>query len=66
MWRRLGLTASFALPAILFRLTGAALSPELTVVVYGAGVVASAVLLSWAAEAAQVDISGASRSPSSP
>jgi cation:H+ antiporter len=58
MWRRLGLTASFALPAIMLRLSGTELSPELTVLVYGTGVVASAVLLSWAAEAAQVDISG--------
>ena len=57
MWRRLGFTACFALPAILLRLAGAALSPELTVVIFGAAVVASAVLLSWAAEAAQVDIS---------
>jgi cation:H+ antiporter len=58
MWRRLGATASVAVPAILIRLTGSVLSPELTVLVFGAGVVASAVLLSWAAEAAQVDISG--------
>ena len=58
MWRRLGITASVALPAIVLRLTGAALSPEVTVLVFGSGVVASAVLLSWAAEAAQVDISG--------
>jgi cation:H+ antiporter len=58
MWRRLGLTASVALPAILLRLTGTGLSPELTVLIFGAGVVASAILLSWAAEAAQVDISG--------
>jgi cation:H+ antiporter len=58
MWRRLGLTAMFALPAILARLTGTELPPGITVLVYGAGVVASAVLLSWAAEAAQVDISG--------
>ena len=58
MWRRLGLTAMFALPAIVLRLTGTELPPGLTVLVYGAGVVASAVLLSWAAEAAQVDISG--------
>jgi cation:H+ antiporter len=58
MWRRLGLTASFALPAIVLRLSGSELSPELTVLVFGMGVVASAVLLSWAAEAAQVDISG--------
>ena len=58
MWRKLGLTAMFALPAIVLRLTGTELPPGLTVLVYGAGVVASAVLLSWAAEAAQVDISG--------
>ena len=58
MWRRLGLTASIALPAMVLRLSGTALSPELTVLVFGAGVVAAAVLLSWAAEAAQVDISG--------
>jgi len=58
MWRRLGITALFALPAIALRLTGTEVSPELTVVLYGAGVVASAVMLSWAAEAAQVDISG--------
>ena len=58
MWRRLGLTAMFALPAIVARLTGTELPPGVTVIVFGAGVVASAVLLSWAAEAAQVDISG--------
>ncbi len=58
MWRRLGLTASVALPAMVLRLSGTTLSPELTVLVFGAGVVAAAVLLSWAAEAAQVDISG--------
>jgi cation:H+ antiporter len=58
MWRRLGITASVTVPAILIRLTGTVLSPELTVLIFGAGVVASAVLLSWAAEAAQVDISG--------
>ena len=58
MWRKLGITAMFALPAIVARLTGTEPPPGITVLVYGAGVVASAVLLSWAAEAAQVDISG--------
>jgi cation:H+ antiporter len=58
MWSRLGITASVAVPAIVIRLTGTVLSPELTVLIFGAGVVASAILLSWAAEAAQVDISG--------
>jgi len=35
------------LTAILLRLTGTEISPGLTVLVFGAGVVASAVLLSW-------------------
>ncbi len=58
MWRKLALTASIAAPAIVLRLFGVELPPGVTVLVFGAGVVASAVLLSWAAEAAQVDISG--------
>jgi cation:H+ antiporter len=58
MWRRLGLTVVFALPAIIMRLAGVEPEPVVTVVVYGVAVVAAAVLLSWAAEAAQVDISG--------
>ena len=58
MWIRLGITTGVAVPSIVVRLTGTVLSAELTVLVFGAGVVASAVLLSWAAEAAQVDISG--------
>lgn len=59
MWRNLGMTAAVAVPAVVLRVLGIHLSPEVTVLVYGAGVVASAVLLAWAAEAAQVDISGA-------
>ncbi|HEX9043790.1 MAG TPA: hypothetical protein VF802_02085 [Candidatus Limnocylindrales bacterium] len=58
MRRSLLITASVALPALGLRVLGVEIPPGLTVVVYGAGVVASAVLLSWAAEAAQVDISG--------
>ena len=58
MWRRIGIAAGVALPAVVIRLAGVHPSPELTVVVFGAAVVASAVLLAWAAEAAQVDISG--------
>jgi len=58
MWRRLALAGSVAVPALLLRASGTALAPEVTVLVFGAAVVASAVLLSWAAEAAQVDISG--------
>jgi cation:H+ antiporter len=57
MWPRLAIAAGVAVPAIVLRLAGTPVSPELTVLVFGVGVVASAVLLSWAAEAAQVDIS---------
>ncbi len=58
MWRRIGIAVGVALPAVVIRLAGIHPSPELTVVVFGAAVVTSAVLLAWAAEAAQVDISG--------
>jgi hypothetical protein len=47
-----------ALPAVALRIVGAELRPEVAVLVFGAGVVTSAFLLAWAAEAAQVDISG--------
>ncbi len=57
-WRKIGLVGSVALPAVTLRLADAELRPEAAVVVFGAGVVASAFLLAWAAEAAQVDISG--------
>lgn len=57
-WIKVGLVACVAIPAVALRLAGAHLRPELAVVVFGAGVVASAFLLAWAAEAAQVDISG--------
>lgn len=57
-WTKIGLVACVALPAVALRLAGAHLRPELAVVVFGAGVVAAAFLLAWAAEAAQVDISG--------
>ncbi len=62
-WRRIGLVGSVALPAVILRLAGAELRPEAAVVVFGAGVVASAFLLAWAAEAAQVDIPLSSEAP---
>ncbi len=40
------------------RLLGIELAPELSVVVFGAAVVGAAVILAWAAETAQLDISG--------
>ena len=59
MWRKLAIVFSIALPSVFARLAGLHLDPGVTVLVFGAGVVASAVLLAWAAEAAQLDISGA-------
>jgi cation:H+ antiporter len=59
MWGKLAIVLGVAAPALFFRVTGIYVEPETTVLVYGAGVVASAVLLTWAAEAAQLDISSA-------
>jgi len=46
------------LPALTFRLGGMELPPIYSMCVYGAAVVGAAVLLAWAAETAQLDISG--------
>jgi cation:H+ antiporter len=59
MWRKLALTFAVALPAVALRLAGVHLPPLLAILIFGAGVVTTAVILSWAAEAAQVDISSA-------
>ena len=40
------------------RVTGISVAPEVEVLVFGVAVVSTAFLLAWAAEAAQVDISG--------
>jgi cation:H+ antiporter len=55
---KIGTAVAVALPAVILRAIGAELGPEVEVVVFGAAVVATAFLLAWAAEAAQVDISG--------
>ncbi len=47
-----------AAPALWTRVAGVSMRVEAQVVVFGAAVVATAFLLAWAAEAAQVDISG--------
>ncbi|HEU4947378.1 MAG TPA: sodium:proton exchanger [Kribbella sp.] len=47
-----------AAPAVVLRLTGVHLSPPLAIVVFGLGVVGASFVLAWAAEAAEVDISG--------
>ena len=47
-----------AVPAVALRLAGVELSAPLGILVFGLGVVAASFVLAWAAEAAEVDISG--------
>jgi cation:H+ antiporter len=46
-----------AVPGIVLRLTGQSVAPPLDALLFGLAIVGAAFLLSWAAEAAQVDIS---------
>ncbi|HEY0187351.1 MAG TPA: sodium:proton exchanger [Cellulomonas sp.] len=46
------------LPAVTLRLSGMHAAPLLQLAIYGTAVVAASFLLAWAAEAAQVDVSG--------
>jgi cation:H+ antiporter len=46
-----------ALPGVVMSLAGLAISPPIDALLYGLAIVGAAFLLSWAAEAAQVDIS---------
>jgi cation:H+ antiporter len=53
-------SAAIGMPAFILRLSGTeGLDPVFVAVVYGIGIVGGAFLLSWAAEAAQVDVSAA-------
>lgn len=56
--RPVGMCVVLSVPALVVRLGGPAPPPVLALVVFGAAVVAASFLLAWAAEAAQVDISG--------
>lgn len=51
-------TALFMAPALITRVGGLHPSPVLALVIYGAEVVAASFVLAWAAEAAQIDVSG--------
>ena len=55
--RKLTFVITLAAPAVVLRLLGHGPAP-LELVVYGAAIVVASFLLAWAAEAAQVDISG--------
>jgi cation:H+ antiporter len=61
-WRTLTrsavITAAFIIPALVVRIGGLHLNPVAALLIYGAGVVAASFLLAWAAEAAQIDVSG--------
>ncbi|MEU5876150.1 sodium:proton exchanger [Spirillospora sp. NPDC047279] len=56
---RVAVTLALALPAVVLRLTGTHPAPVAGMIIFGAGVLAAAVLLMWAAETARRDISGA-------
>jgi cation:H+ antiporter len=56
--RSLTITAVVICPAVVVRVVGIHPSPVLGLITYGAAVVAASFLLAWAAEAAQVDVSG--------
>ncbi len=56
--RSLLLAAVFVAPAVALRLSGVHPNPVVSLLAYGAAVVAASFVLAWAAEAAQVDVSG--------
>ncbi|WP_039785082.1 sodium:proton exchanger [Actinoalloteichus spitiensis] len=58
LFRPLGICLLLAFPALVVRFGGVETPPVLSLAVFGAAVVASAFVLAWAAEAAEVDISG--------
>ena len=61
-WRTLTrsavITAAFIIPALVVRIAGLHPNPVVALLIYGSAVVAASFLLAWAAEAAQIDVSG--------
>jgi hypothetical protein len=58
LFRPLGIVAFVICPALMVRVLGIHPNPILGLITYGAAVVAASFLLAWAAEAAQIDVSG--------
>ena len=58
LFRPLAIVAVVICPALVVRIVGIHPSPILGLITYGAAVVAASFLLAWAAEAAQIDVSG--------
>jgi cation:H+ antiporter len=56
--RSLGIAAAFIIPALVMRFSGMHAPPVLSLVIYGAAVIGASFLLAWAAETAQIDVSG--------
>src|SRR6201990_584387 len=52
------ITATFIPPAVVVRVVGLHPDPVAALLIFGAAVVAASFLLAWAAEAAQIDVSG--------
>ena len=57
VWASVAALLALGLPGAVLRFSGADADPALTALVFGVGIVAGAVLLSWAAEVAQMDVS---------
>jgi cation:H+ antiporter len=53
------ITAVFIVPAVITRVAGLHPKPVVALLIYGGAVVGASFLLAWAAEAAQIDVSGA-------
>jgi cation:H+ antiporter len=58
LFRSLAIVAVFICPALALRIVAIQPSPILGLLAYGAAVVAASFVLAWAAEAAQIDVSG--------
>ena len=52
------ITAVFIAPAVVMRIVGLRLDPVAALLIFGAAVVSASFLLAWAAETAQIDVSG--------
>ena len=52
------ITAMFIAPAVVLRVVGLHPDPVVALLIFGAAVVSASFLLAWAAEAAQIDVSG--------
>lgn len=52
------ITTTFVVPAVVIRVLGLHPDPLAALLIFGAAVVAASFLLAWAAEAAQIDVSG--------